>query len=156
MSLPEDLRIRRMAAKDLDAVIEIERLAESAPHWTSAEYLAVFHADAQSSFKRYAMVAEGRGDVVGFAVVRVVEDEAELESIVVASAWRGIGLGRLLLAESADQAKEAGATRLDLEVRESNAAALRLYLAAGLREVGRRRGYYRDPEEDAVLMSVNL
>ncbi len=106
------------------------------------------------------MVAELGGEVVGFAVLRLVGEpgarDGELESIVVAAGWRGRGLGALLLSESARQAKNLGAIRLDLEVRGSNAAALRLYRGAGFLETGRRRAYYRDPEEDAVLMSVLL
>jgi len=156
MTLPDGFRIRQMADRDLDAVMAIERESDSAPHWISSDYLALAQSDSEESFNRNAMVAEVAGEVAGFAIVRVVGTEAELESIVVAPDWRGRGLGRLLLSESARQAKELGATRLDLEVRASNAAAIRLYRGAGFVETGRRRGYYRDPEEDAVLMSVIL
>jgi ribosomal-protein-alanine N-acetyltransferase len=149
-----------MAVRDLEAVIAIERESGSAPHWEDSEYLALFQIDSSLQFKRNAMVAEAAGDVAGFAIVRLVGGpgaaEAELESIVVAEQYRGQGLGRSLLAESARQVKELGAIRLDLEVRESNAAAIRLYRGAGFLETGRRRAYYRDPEEDAVLMSVSL
>jgi [ribosomal protein S18]-alanine N-acetyltransferase len=65
-------------------------------------------------------------------------------------------MGSLLLSESAREAGKLGAIRMDLEVRASNAAAIRLYRGAGFLETGNRRAYYRDPEEDAVLMSVTL
>ncbi len=106
------------------------------------------------------MVADVDDEVAGFAITRLVrgsgEPDAELESIVVAPEWRGRGLGMRLLSEAASRAKECGASRLDLEVRASNQAAIRLYQRAGFLETGSRRGYYRDPEEDAVLMSVIL
>ncbi len=160
MTLPDNFRIRPLAAGDLDAVMAIERESDSAPHWSDSDYLALIQIDIGSSFKRNAMVAEVDGEVAGFVIVRLVGGpgaaEAELESIVVASRWRGRGLGSSLLSEAARQAKELGAVRLDLEVRESNAAALGLYRGAGFVETGRRRAYYRDPEEDAVLMSVTL
>jgi [ribosomal protein S18]-alanine N-acetyltransferase len=156
MSLPGALRLRRMVAEDVDALIVIERQTDFAPHWSTADYLALFESEKESSFKRNAIIAELDFDIVGFAIFRLVQDEAELESIVVAADWRGMGLGRLLLAELAHEAKALGASRLELEVRESNAAAIRLYWGAGFQEVSRRRGYYGDPEEDAVLMSVVL
>jgi [ribosomal protein S18]-alanine N-acetyltransferase len=156
MTLPDNLRIRPMAAGDLASVMAIERENDFAPHWSDSDYLALLQGNSGALFKRNAMVGEVAGQVAGFAIVRHVAAEAELESIVVAEQFRGQGLGRSLLAESARQAKELGAVRLDLEVRESNAAALGLYRGAGFLETGRRRGYYRDPEEDAVLMSVTL
>ena len=156
MTLPDGLRIRRMVDRDLDAVMAIERETESAPHWSASDYLALFQPNTDLLLKRQAMAAEVADEVAGFAIVRLVADEAELESIVVAGDWRGQGLGRLLLSECIRQAKELGASRLDLEVRASNVAAIRLYRGAGLLETGRRRAYYRDREEDAVLMSVTL
>jgi [ribosomal protein S18]-alanine N-acetyltransferase len=149
-----------MINRDLEAVMAIERESDSAPHWNDSDYLALIQLDSGLPFKRNAMVADIAGEVAGFAIVRLVDvpgaAEAELESIVVAERYQGRGLGGLLLSDCARQVKELGARRLDLEVRESNAAAIRLYRAAGFEETGRRRGYYRDPEEDAVLMSVIL
>src|SRR5580658_3055418 len=138
MTLPDGFRIRQMVDRDLDAVMAIERESEFAPHWSRSDYLALIQSDNDQFFKRHAIVAEVGGEVVGFAVVRLVGGagavEAELESIVVAQDWRGRGLGGLLQTESARRAKELGAIRLDLEVRESNAVAIRLYRGAGLLE----------------------
>jgi len=160
MRLPDGLVIRRMAADDVDAVLELERGSEGAPHWTRAEYLACLEAAGDSALRRFGFVALADGVLAGFAVVRRVaalgESEAELESIVVVAALRGRGIGAGLLAVSMDLARVEGAGRLDLEVRASNLAAIRLYARAGLVEIGRRRGYYRSPEDDAVLMQVKL
>lgn len=160
MTLPENLRFRPIVEGDLDAVLAIERESDTAPHWERPKYLALIQPDSDSPFKRKAMVAEVSGSVVGLAIVRVLTGseagEAELESVVVAPDWRGQGLGTRLLSESARYARELGAARLDLEVRASNAAAIRLYERTGFQETGRRPGYYRGPDEDAVLMSVIL
>ena len=160
MTLPGGLCIRTMAVVDLDAVLAIERESDAAPHWSRSQYLQIFEPDSETNFKRFGMVAEVGSEVAGFAVVRVLvaqeAAEAELESIVVAPKWRGKGLGMLLLSESARHAREQGALELALEVRASNLVAILLYRKANFQETGRRRSYYRDPEEDAVLMRVTL
>jgi [ribosomal protein S18]-alanine N-acetyltransferase len=152
--------IRPMTEGDLDAVLALERESDPAPHWSRADYLIAIEIDSGSALSRLALVAEAGGEVAGFAVVRMLNSaggrEAELESIVVARGWRDRGLGKSLLSESVRRAKEQGAFRLDLEVRASNSVAIRLYGRAGFRETGRRRAYYHDPEEDAVLMSIIL
>jgi ribosomal-protein-alanine N-acetyltransferase len=88
---------------------------------------------------------------VGFLIAVVVEPEAELESIAVARQRRGTG--RRLMQALVEQLEQAGVTRIFLEVRASNQAARGLYQALGFSETGRRRAYYADPVEDAVLMS---
>ncbi len=171
--MPEGLRIRAMAAEDLDAVMELDRGSEGAPHWSRAEYLGCLGESDNPALHRYGLVAELPGNVAGFAVLRVLDAvrgvllkdrrmipdagaEAELESIVVAGGWRRRGIGEALLAEIEGLAKRCGAGWLELEVRASNAAAVRLYERSGLVEIGRRPGYYRHPEEEAVLMRVIL
>ena len=160
MTLPEGVRIRPMTESDLDAVIALERKTDGAPHWGRAEYLGAIEHPADSALRRVAIMAEVSGRFAGFAVIRLLValdgGEAELESIVVSPELRGRGVGAALLAEVICRAKAQGAQRLDLEVRASNAAAIRLYERLGLRETARRRGYYRHPDEDAVLMRFNL
>ncbi len=95
----------------------------------------------------------------GFALGRVIADEAELLTIAVAPEARGRGLGHRLMAGFEAEAARRGAARAFLEVAEDNDAALRLYKARGYRESGRRRGYYRrrrGPAADAVLMVRDL
>ena len=160
MIAPENLSIRPMTEGDVDAVLALERQSDTAPHWSRDVYHVLIETDKNSDLKRIAMVAEVDAEVVGFAIVRLVGGsyaaEAELESIVVSSPWRGRGLGMSLLSEVCYRAKEQGSSQLDLEVRASNTAAIGFYLRAGFRETGKRRGYYSGPDEDAVLMSVIL
>lgn len=157
--IPE-VRIRPMTAGDLAEVLALERSSESAPHWDNAAWAACLEDSPGQALRRIALTAEREGQVAGFAVLRLLTapegGEAELESIVVAPAMRGRGLGFLLMQSVLAAARAHRARKLELEVRASNHAAIRLYRRAGLAETARRRGYYRAPDEDAVLMSASL
>lgn len=94
------------------------------------------------------------GDGTGFALGRVVLDEAELLTLAVDPGLRRQGLGRACLAGFEARAHALGAALAHLEVAESNAAAVALYTASGWTEAGRRRGYYRTREggsDDALV-----
>jgi len=98
------------------------------------------------------------GKAAGFALSRVVLDEAELLLLAVQPAQRRFGVGRALLAAVADEARIRGAARLHLEMRDGNPAA-HLYGAAGFHEVGRRKRYYRGRDGssfDAITLACRL
>ncbi len=107
-----------------------------------------------------AWVAVYSRELIGFAIVRLLAPESELESIAIRTNAHGRGFGSSLLSAILQELKrarpETGVEQVDLEVRASNAAALGLYRQAGFRETGRRRGYYADPIEDAVLLTLDL
>jgi len=151
-----EIRIRPMAASDLDRVLEIALSMPEAPHWPRAAYLRAL--DPESSPRRISLVAESlaAGKVAGFAVASIVAGQAELESIVVASDAQRRGLGRRIFSTLIHELKKTGAELLVLEVRDSNAAALAFYRSLGFAETGRRSRYYIDPVEDAVLMVLQL
>lgn len=90
------------------------------------------------------------GDVAGFALGRVIADEAEVLTIAVAPEHRRKGVARHLLADLEDAARMRGADTCFLEVAADNRAAIGLYHAAGYAEAGRRRGYYRKSDGEAV------
>jgi len=94
--------------------------------------------------------------IVGFLVARHVSGEWELENIVVSEESRGKGIGAGLLGELFSRARLSGDSSVFLEVRESNSAARGLYAKVGFEESGRRRGYYSNPQGDAVLYSKTL
>jgi len=150
----ESVRIRAMVEGDVDRVVRIAASLETAPKWARAAYLAAIEADEIP--RRIALVAEIADELVGFVVACVLAPQAELESIAVASEAQRRGIGRALLAALIGELKGVGVGELDLEVRESNLGAAILYAGSGFCEVGRRRGYYRDPEEDAVLFRLIL
>ena len=142
-------------------MVEIEREAASAAHWTVRDYEAIF---AEGSPRRVALVIEteevedGNDElrVHGFIVARCFGDEWEIENVVVAPEKRRQGLGALLLCNLMAMARHERAGSLYLEVRESNAPARKLYERWGFREAGRRKGYYSGPPEDALLLQINL
>lgn len=92
------------------------------------------------------------GSAVGWALCLRVGAEAEVLRLGVRPAQRRHGWGRMLLDGVRERLRADGTTRIFLEVRAGNAAALALYRAAGFRETGRRRDYYPNPPEDAVVM----
>jgi len=101
----------------------------------------------------WVLRAEISAQAVGWAVCQRIEQEGELLRLGVRPALRGKGWGRVLLLGVLERLRAAGARRITLEVRAGNAAAQALYRAAGFRETSRRRGYYANPPEDAVLMA---
>lgn len=96
------------------------------------------------------VTAAGKRAAVGFALARVVADEAELLTIGVLPAWRGQGLAGRLLGAVLTRAAALGVTRVLLEVAEDNAPARALYARRNFAIVGRRPGYYRRPPEPAI------
>ncbi|MDJ0825604.1 MAG: ribosomal protein S18-alanine N-acetyltransferase [Rhodobacter sp.] len=95
----------------------------------------------------------------GFALGRATVDEAELLTLAVDPGHRRQGIGRALLADFEAEARRRGARRAYLEVAAGNAAARRLYAAAGYRDAGRRKAYYRDAgrqAEDAIVLDKPL
>jgi [ribosomal protein S18]-alanine N-acetyltransferase len=148
------ITIRAMGAEDLDLVLSLERRTPEAPHWDRTAYERCLVPAA--SEMRSAWVAEDAGELVGFAVARQVADVCELESIVVVEGSRRKGTGKALMEAVLAWAGVHGAKRLELEVRAGNENALRFYERGGLVREGVRPGYYREPDEDAILMGSGL
>ena len=138
--------IRPMEEEDLPRVLTIERAAFTVP-WTAATFYSLLaRPDA------HLRVAVADGEVVGYAAVWIVLDQAELGDIAVTDEWRGRGIGTRLLAAVFDLVRERGVRELYLEVRVSNESARRLYERHGFRLAGRRAGYYARPREDALVL----
>jgi ribosomal-protein-alanine N-acetyltransferase len=140
--------IRPATAEDVDVVVELERTCLGADAWSRG---LVEQGVAAALPTVGYLVAETEGVVVGHAVSSLAGDDAELQRIAVAPAYRRTGVASSLLAEVERRAGAAGATRLLLEVREDNTKAAAFYESRGFVEVGRRRGYYRDGAAAVVL-----
>jgi [ribosomal protein S18]-alanine N-acetyltransferase len=148
-----------MRPADLDAVLEIERVSFHTP-WSRQAFLHELERN------RVATLWVARGEregaagatspVVGYLCLWVVEDEVHVTNLAVDPAWRGEGIGRRLLGTLLAHHRASGARRAFLEVRPDNAWARRLYHGLGFQEVGRRRGYYVDTGEDALLLEARL
>ena len=140
------LTFRAMTTEDADAVAEIEEKSFAMP-WKRDD----FWREAQNELATY-IVCELDGKLVAYAGAWVSFNQAEVMSVAVIPELRGQGVGTILFGELIQAVKARGATAITLEVRPSNTAAIKLYQSFGLRSVGRRRGYYLDNGEDALIM----
>lgn len=143
--------LRDMTEADLDVVLRIEREVHAHP-WT----LGNFGDALRSGY--LCKVYEDKGEMLGYAVLMLAVDEAELLDIGIARQHQRQGLGRSLLQQLLALARRAGMRRMVLEVRASNAAAIALYRSAGFERIGLRRDYYpaKHGREDAILMGHML
>lgn len=141
--------IRSAVLDDVPALLAIEQEAASAAHWTREQYAGLVESG-------IVLVAEEGGNISGFVCAKIVAGDWEIENMVVAEQARRRGVGSGLLDELLRGAGNQAAATVWLEVRESNQPARRLYEKHRFREAGRRRGYYREPVEDAVLYELRL
>lgn len=141
--------------EDLSDVVALERSLVEAPHWAEAEYVAVVQGGA-GFVRRCLFVAEAEGILVGFAVGKIVDGIAELESVAVSLGKRRGGIGRALCEAVVEWGKGQGAAAVELEVRAGSEGPIALYRALRFVAVGLRPGYYSYPVDDAVLMRLDL
>lgn len=109
------------------------------------------------SFAQF-LVAEAEGEggaIAGYVVALDAADEGEILNLAVAAGGRRNGLGRALVQHILEALTGRGVRQVYLEVRESNAPARALYAAHGFKEAGRRKGYYRRPVEDAIVLRLD-
>ena len=144
--------IRPATPDDVPSIRALERQAETAAHWAEREYDALFAAEAPPRVTLVATSETEAGRVIGFVIARCATAEWEIENVVVAPEKRNRGVGIKIIRELLLLAQSEGATSVLLEVRESNLAARRLYEKLGFSQQGRRSNYYREPEEDALLL----
>lgn len=138
-----------MTEADLPVVLAIERAAFPGP-WTAEMFRAA------DDFPCTAWMVRRGSESVGYAVFTVVADTCDLLNIAVAPAARRTGVGRFLLEAVMEDARTRGAAEIWLDVRASNAEAQRLYEQAGFRAVDRRKKYYQQEGEDALVMHRKL
>ena len=136
-----------MGERHLDEIARLESLCFSEP-W-SRKALEEELENPTAVF----LVAEENGVVLGYAGMHVVCGEGYIDNIAVFPAARRKGVGRRLIEALVDWMEHHEGVFLTLEVRPSNEGAVLLYQSVGFREVGRRKGFYQDPEEDALLMT---
>ncbi len=143
-------RLRPARTRDLEAIFFIERQCFPSP-WSST----LFFYELQ---KPYAClwVLESKGKVWGYICFWVIADEVHLANLAVLPEVRRQGLASFMLRVMLRYAKRKGAQRVLLEVRENNQAAQALYAKFGFKLDGRRKRYYTDTGEDALLLSLTL
>jgi ribosomal-protein-alanine acetyltransferase len=147
---PAQVLVRSLTAADIDAVLAVQARSLEASQWSRDGYARA----AAGEFGAWAAAVEN--GVVGFLVLRTAADEAEILNLAVQPESRRQGVAGALLAAALQAARQAGAIRAFLEVRESNAGAIAFYQCHGFRLDGRRRRYYHSPQEDALVLSQDL
>lgn len=147
-SAPMRYKLVPMSADNVDQIAEIEKECFSRP-W-SRQMLADELENLSASF--IAAQAED-GTILGYAGLNVVLDEGYINNIAVREPYRKQKVASALLDVFIRFSEANGLAFLTLEVRASNKAAIGLYLKHGFEQAGRRKNYYDDPKEDAILMT---
>ena len=150
MTSTEGYTLSGLLPRHIDRMEELERLCFSVP-W-SREAL---ESELRNPCARY-VVCEVEGRVAGYIGARLAADFCDITNVAVDPAFRRRHLATAMLAELLRQAAQWGVTVLTLEVRESNAPARAFYEGSGFRVLGRRKHYYEQPDEDALLMGRAL
>lgn len=144
------IEIGRMTLDDLPAVVELDQLSFSLP-WPERS----FRFELTENDASRCWVAEQNGKLVGMIVAWLLVDEAHIATIATHPDHRRQGIARKLLTYALRYMSKEGAVSSFLEVRESNIAAQRMYRKFGYEVTGRRKRYYKDTDEDAILMTLN-
>lgn len=146
-----------MRAEEAVRLAEITRASPEAAQWKAQDY-AAFTPEKyfQDGTGQCVLVAVAGEDVVGFVAIRIVVEELEVLNLAVAAAHRVRGVGSALLDAAFQAAKQAGATTVFCEVRESNLGAQAFYAKHKFAHAGRRLRYYANPVEDALVLGRSL
>ena len=150
-----NILLRPAEALDLQQLLALAEDCPGAPRWAQRTWQQILESPTTGA-QRIVLLAQSVNEFVGFGVLGLSADDAEIESLAVSTAWRRRGIARRLCHDLLGWARARGARHASLEVRVSNAAARSLYESLGFHEVAVRRGYYRDPEEDALVMTTEL
>ena len=140
-----------MRVEDLDEVLEIERASFSMP-WSRG----AFTYEIERNRVARCWVTREDDRVAGYLCLWEVADELHITNVAVHPAYRRRGIGRAMLAAVLEDAVRRSLSLVGLEVRPTNDEARALYESFGFRVVGRRRGYYYDTGEDALVMEARL
>lgn len=142
----EDISIQRMTQADIEEVVRLEKMCFSDP-WSKSS----FEHELINSFSLPLVVKSG-SRIVGYSCLWLIYEQMEIATIGVSPEFRRKGIGGMMMSWILKEAKRNGCTNIILSVRESNNAAINLYRKFGFVDLDRRKGYYRLPDEDAIVM----
>lgn len=140
------MAIRRMTEDDLPLIAELEKRC-----FTESWSYGILEAGLHSPYDVYFVLEQG-GQILGYANLRVLAGEGEIQRIAVLPEFRRLGAGRKLMDAMVGHARKNQVYAITLEVRAGNLAARNLYESYGFAGEAVRKGYYRNPPEDAVIM----
>jgi ribosomal-protein-alanine N-acetyltransferase len=146
------MRVERLrdpgAEADIAAIVALEHESFSNPWPRDTLVWELTHSDVT----RVYLLRDAEDRAIAFCIAWIIFDELHINTLAVSPAHRRRGLATFLLREVMAEAARDGARRATLEVRESNVAALELYARLGFRVTARRRTYYTNPVEDALIL----
>ncbi len=142
--------IRIGKAADAKELAELEKIIFPSEPWTEEMFLGEFSG---LNPVLYLLLVDYAADarVIGYAGIWIIQDEGHITNVGILPEYRRMGLAETLVTTLIDAAEQRGVTSETLEVRVSNEPAIRLYEKLGFRLAGRRRGYYPDNHEDALI-----
>jgi ribosomal-protein-alanine acetyltransferase len=144
-------KVRPLRQSDIEAVIQITRQSPQAASWSPTS-----HEQFLTQNGAVAFASEVGTQMTGFVIGRQIADQAEILNLAVALESRHHGHGSTLLLAALEEFQRRGSSRIFLEVRSSNAGALAFYQEHGFVKTGRREAYYRNPDEDALILEKKL
>lgn len=140
--------VREMNLSHIAQVADIEKACFSRP-WSEGALLEALENPCSHFF-----AAESGGAVLGYIGMYCAADECYIDNIAVMPEYRRCGVGRSLLSYACDFSRDLGMSFISLEVRPSNEAAVSLYSKFGFERVGLRPGFYNEPKEDGLIMTL--
>lgn len=140
--------IRPVREEDLVQILNIEKASFTSP-WSRVSFLSEL-------YNRYSIcrLAENSGTIAGYIFVRHISDECHILTLAVHELYRRSGVASMLLKDILNDVRSDGCQHIFLEVRASNIAAQNLYDKFNFVKSRIRKGYYQNPEEDAVEMML--
>ncbi len=145
------ITVRKMLLEDVEGVMEVDRDSFSLP-WSRESFIL----EVKSPISYYVVAEDETGKIIAYGGFYLIIDQVEITNIAVLSKKRGQGIGKSILEVLLKIALVGGGKLVNLEVRESNEAAKAMYYSYGFSLVGKRKGYYQLPSEDALLLSLVL
>lgn len=145
--IPAEIQFRQAAIEDVAAILEVERASFTVP-WSRQAFCGELD---NNLYARY-IVAELGDKIIGYAGMWIILDEGHVTNIAIHPDYRGRHYGEAMVRQLMKLARDCGAVKMTLEVRVSNMIAQALYKKLGFEARGRRKGYYADNNEDAIIM----
>jgi len=144
----EKLKVREAKRTDIEKMAELDKICFSMP-WS----LADFQTEILRNKLAFYLVCTNDSELLGYAGLWAIKPEGHITNVAVSPGYRRRGIGSRLIEDLLEQSHERfGLTEYTLEVRISNVEAVRLYSRFGFKYAGRRKGYYTDTNEDALLL----
>ncbi len=144
--------VERMKPEDVDEIVRLEKESFTDPWPKKGFEVQLEDGSSIMLVARREDSASVTGEIVGYLCAYLILEELQLASVAVKETFRRQGIARRLIAEMVRRGAEKGTKEIWLDVRESNAAARRLYEKLGFQEMYRRKQYYRKPKEDALVL----